>query len=144
MLEGRHVGHLLELLVDGYSLHVDILKVPHHGSDNNVTEGFFRTITADHYVFSGDGEHGNPERNTMEMLFDARAADEFTVYLTYDVEDIDEERKRERKKDGKTWVDRTHSLEAFFQSRRDRQDFKVVEGNGQTPQRVDLLQELDV
>ena len=41
-------------------IHVDLLKVPHHGSANNLDEDFFERITADHYVFSGNGEHGNP------------------------------------------------------------------------------------
>ena len=53
-------------------MHVDLLKVPHHGSANNLDDDFFERITADHYVFSGNGEHGNPERETLEMLFDAR------------------------------------------------------------------------
>ena len=53
-------------------MHVDLLKVPHHGSSNNLDDEFFERITADHYVFSGDGEHGNPERESLEMLLDAR------------------------------------------------------------------------
>ena len=39
---------------------------------NNLDDDFFERITADHYVFSGDGEHGNPERESLEMLFEAR------------------------------------------------------------------------
>src|SRR6185369_13698049 len=50
------------LVGKGEKLHVDILKVPHHGSSNNLDDDFFERITADHYVFSGNGEHGNPER----------------------------------------------------------------------------------
>ena len=53
-------------------MHVDVLKVPHHGSANNLDDDFFERITANHYVFSGDGEHGNPERESLEMLL-ARA-----------------------------------------------------------------------
>ena len=41
--------------------HVDLLKLPHHGSDRNVATEFFRQITADHYVCSGNGQFGNPE-----------------------------------------------------------------------------------
>ena len=36
-------------------LHVDVLKLPHHGSDRNVETDFFRKIVADHYVVSADG-----------------------------------------------------------------------------------------
>lgn len=64
-------------------LHVDLLKIPHHGSDNNVDTDFFRAITADHYVVSGDGEHGNPEVSTFQMISEARGQDVFTIYLTH-------------------------------------------------------------
>ena len=62
----------------GSTLHVDVFKVPHHGSSNNLERGFFERITADHYVFSGNGEYGNPEREALEMLFDARGGADFT------------------------------------------------------------------
>ena len=71
-----------KLLKNG-KIHVDLLKIPHHGSDNNVDTDFFRSITADHYVVSGDGEHGNPEVSTFQMISDARGQDEFTIYLTH-------------------------------------------------------------
>jgi len=71
-----------KLLKNG-KFHVDLLKIPHHGSDNNVATDFFRAVTADHYVVSGDGEHGNPEVATFQMLSDARGQDEFTIHLTH-------------------------------------------------------------
>ena len=55
-------------------MHVDLLKVPHHGSANNLDDDFFERITADHYVFSGDGEHGNPERETHSRCCSTPAA----------------------------------------------------------------------
>ncbi len=65
-------------------IHVDVLKIPHHGSDRNVTPDFFEKITADHYVFSGDGSHHNPESATLEMLAMAtRERDNFTIHFTY-------------------------------------------------------------
>ena len=66
--------------------HLEILKVPHHGSNRNVEVAFFKALPADHYVFSGDGEHGNPDVETFEMLFAARKSDrrKFTIHLTYD------------------------------------------------------------
>lgn len=72
-------------LLTGGKLHVDLIKVQHHGSDRNVTKGFFGKVTADHYVMSGDGiTHGNPDIKTLEMLSAARGQDAYTVYLTYD------------------------------------------------------------
>jgi hypothetical protein len=69
-------------LLAGGAIHVDVLKLPHHGSQRSVDAAFFRTVTADHYVVSGNGRHGNPELATLEMLSDARGDDEFTIELT--------------------------------------------------------------
>ncbi|HEX5703561.1 MAG TPA: hypothetical protein VFX97_10220 [Pyrinomonadaceae bacterium] len=64
------------------TMHVDLLKLPHHGSDRNVETDFFRQITADHYVISADGRHGNPEVSTLQMISEARGKDKYTVHLT--------------------------------------------------------------
>jgi len=81
-------------LLDGDGrLHVDLFKLPHHGSDRNVERSTFSTITADHYVISGDGGHGNPEVDTFRMLFGGREdagvlGQRFTLHLTYDPEEL--------------------------------------------------------
>lgn len=62
--------------------HFDFLKLPHHGSERNVETDFFRRVTADHYLISADGRHGNPEVATLEMISEARDTDDFTVHLT--------------------------------------------------------------
>ena len=50
----RRVPEMAGLLTaSGDTMHVDVLKVPHHGSANNIETTFFRRVTADHYVFSG-------------------------------------------------------------------------------------------
>jgi hypothetical protein len=107
-------------------MHVDLLKVPHHGSANNVAPTFFERITADHYVFSGNGEHGNPERETLEMLLAARRGKPFVLHFTYPIDAIDVERKKdwekERAKEQKrkakkvrpVWSAKKNSLTAFF------------------------------
>jgi hypothetical protein len=81
---GDHILSGLEVngLLAGGKLHVDLLKIPHHGSDHNVSTEFFRQVTADHYVVSGDGKHGNPEIGTLKMLSEARGNARFTLYLT--------------------------------------------------------------
>jgi len=82
---GDHILKAVEdagLLENG-RLHVDLLKMPHHGSDRNVDLGFFQTITADHYVFSGDGGYGNPELATLRMVMGSRTDDGFTLHLTH-------------------------------------------------------------
>ncbi len=74
--------------------HVDILKVPHHGSDRNVEDIFFERITADHYVVSGDGEHGNPER---EMIQRARGDSPYTIHFTFTKNAHTKEKNKKRK-----------------------------------------------
>ena len=69
------------LLKNG-TIHVDLLKVPHHGSARNVTEDFFRRVTADHYVISADGRHHNPDRDMLKMLTAARGGDRYAIHLT--------------------------------------------------------------
>ncbi|MFP5362941.1 MAG: hypothetical protein ACLGI5_09450 [Thermoleophilia bacterium] len=62
--------------------HVDILKLPHHGSIRNMTPEFFARVTADHYLISADGRHGNPETATLELIAASRDDDDFTIHLT--------------------------------------------------------------
>ncbi len=54
------------------TLHVNLLKLPHHGSRRNVSPDFFERITADHYLISADGRYDNPDRETLEILTAAR------------------------------------------------------------------------
>ncbi|MGW1671603.1 hypothetical protein [Streptomyces sp. NPDC002324] len=71
-------------LLDDAPLHVDLLKLPHHGSDRNVEPGFFERIRADHYVVSADGvRHHHPGEDTLRWLVESRAPeDEYVVHLT--------------------------------------------------------------
>lgn len=55
--------------------HVNVLKVQHHGSRNNVSATFWRNITADTYVFTGNGKHNNPHPDVLEALAKERAKD---------------------------------------------------------------------
>lgn len=63
-------------------IHVDVLKVQHHGSNHSVTQDFFERVTADHYVISGNGKHGIPHRDTLVWLSEARRDDPYDVYMT--------------------------------------------------------------
>lgn len=62
--------------------HVNILKLPHHGSIRNLADEFFARVTADHYVISADGHHGNPETETLETIARLRPDDDFEIHLT--------------------------------------------------------------
>lgn len=56
---------------DGH-VHVDLLKVQHHGSENNFSLDFAQRVTADHYLFCGNGGHHNPDLGVVSALLDAR------------------------------------------------------------------------
>lgn len=64
------------------TIHVDLLKFPHHGSNRNMTQGFLETVTADHYVISANGEHDNPDPEIFAWLANARGSDAYTIHLT--------------------------------------------------------------
>ena len=73
------------LLKDG-KIEVDLFKLPHHGSDRNVKAETFRDITARHYLVSANGEHGNPEPATLDMLVEGRREtrnDPYTLHITF-------------------------------------------------------------
>ena len=60
-------------LTDGQGrLHVDVLKIPHHGSENNYSLDFGQKVIADHYVFCGNGSHHNPDVEVINQLLDSR------------------------------------------------------------------------
>jgi hypothetical protein len=118
-------------------LTVDVLKVPHHGSDRNVKREFFDSIIAETYVFSGNGGNGNPDRSTFEMLFAARdKMDAYNVVLTYSVAEIDRKRKAYANSRHKVWDFDADSLEALLGATSQQgYHFKILEG---APRKVEL------
>lgn len=129
------------LLAKGGKLHVELLKVPHHGSAHNLKDDFFQRITAEHYVFSGNGEHGNPERESLEMLFRARGKAAFHIHLTYPVREIDAARKADwEQNEQAAWSPATQGLAALLRKKAPGQKVHIV---GDTrPHVIDLLERL--
>lgn len=64
------------------TVHFDVLKMPHHGSNRNMRADFLKSVTADHYVISANGKDGNPDPEIFEMLAEARGKAAYTVHLT--------------------------------------------------------------
>jgi len=72
-----------KLLDKNGKIEVDILKLPHHGSERDVEVGYFQAIHAKHYVISANGKFDNPDLPTLKMISDARKGDDnFTIWLT--------------------------------------------------------------
>jgi beta-lactamase superfamily II metal-dependent hydrolase len=72
------------LLTPGGTIHVDILKLPHHGSARNCVGELFDRVLADIYVISADGRHHNPDAQTLTWLVDAacRQGRHIEIYAT--------------------------------------------------------------
>jgi len=78
VLEGLEAAGLM---TDGH-IHVNVLKMPHHGSFRDVAPDFFERITADHYVISANGKYDNPDLATLRLLSQVRGGESITVHLT--------------------------------------------------------------
>ena len=70
------------------TVHFDLIKLPHHGSDRNATKTFFKKVTADRYLISADGKNGNPDLATLIWIVEAAHAreQEITIFLTNSTE----------------------------------------------------------
>jgi hypothetical protein len=136
---------LVGFVKKGGKLKVDLLKVPHHGSDNNLEADFFERIIAKHYVFSGNGEHGNPERESLQMLLDARGDDDYEVHLTYPLTEIDAGRKLEwekHHKKGPKWSPAKQSVGALLKKEPAfAKKFRFVEDK--KPHLINLLEKVN-
>ena len=155
ILEGLEFAGALK---QGGSMEVDLLKIPHHGSSNNLDSDFFERLRASHYVFSGNGEHGNPERETMDMLFTARGGEPFTIHLTYPIDEIDaarqadwekeqaKEKTRQRKGGHKPvredWSAARQSIAAFFENTTLANGQRIEVVSESKPHVIDLLDPL--
>jgi beta-lactamase superfamily II metal-dependent hydrolase len=53
-------------------MHVNVLKVQHHGSEHNTHPDFCKAITADRYIFCGNGAHHNPDLNVVKAFINSR------------------------------------------------------------------------
>ena len=51
---------------------MDVLKIQHHGSEHNWHHDFGKRVTANHYVFCGNGAHHNPEIAVVNAVVDSR------------------------------------------------------------------------
>ncbi len=77
-------------------LHVDVLKVQHHGSDRNATRDFFRSLTADTYVLSANGKYGNPDFATLQWIVESARERQrpITLVVTNETESTRELQKK--------------------------------------------------
>ena len=78
LFTGDGLGHdIVELLQKNRMLdkhvkfHVDVLKIPHHGSDRNSSLEFFDIINAKYYIISANGKDDNPSLSTLRWIIES-------------------------------------------------------------------------
>ena len=67
----EHIGKL-DAADKKSGLHVNVLKVQHHASEHNLDLPFCRRVTADDYIFCGNGEHENPDLEVIKAIAASR------------------------------------------------------------------------
>lgn len=98
-------------LLDAQSCyHVDLMKVPHHGSERNTSKDFFDSVTADAYVISANGRDDNPSTRTLQWIIESKRSKNrlIKIYLTNRTENTD---KILHQYDQKKFQYRLHFLE---------------------------------
>ena len=63
-------------------LHVNIFKMPHHGSIRSSNASLLQKVTADHYVISADGSYDNPDTLLLDLLAE-HIKPGATLHMTY-------------------------------------------------------------
>jgi hypothetical protein len=93
LLDGLKMAGLLD---QSGCLHLNILKLSHHGSNRDITEEFFEKVTADTYVVSANGKDGNPDADTLQWLLQAAQKQErkFILVSTNDTKSLKDWRKK--------------------------------------------------
>ena len=71
-----------KLITKKKGIHVDVLKVQHHGAAGNVTEEFCKFVTADHYIFCANGANTNPEKVVLDGFLDYRVGDKASASVS--------------------------------------------------------------
>ena len=131
ILEGLSAAGLLDR---GGRASVDLLHLPHQGSDRNVTRGFFERVLAEGYLLSGDGRYGNPAVETVASMIAGRGDGLYTMYFVNR-----DGGKTSRERDAR--LEHGNRLDAFFAEQRAYQPMyrRVFRSNESGSLIVDLL-----
>ncbi|MFX0210906.1 MAG: ComEC/Rec2 family competence protein [Candidatus Hodarchaeota archaeon] len=90
--------HLIEglretgLLDQNDEIHVDVLKLPHHGSEENVSREFFDKIQAKTYIVSANGKNNNPDLSTLKWLVESAKdrGEDINIFVTNETDSTKE------------------------------------------------------
>lgn len=73
------------------SIKVDVVKISHHGSQNNTSLDLLRRIECDKYLISTNGKsHGHPDLETLARIAIVNTQTQAEIHLNYDLDTIPE------------------------------------------------------
>lgn len=73
------------------SIKVDVVKISHHGSQNNTSLDLLRRIECDKYLISTNGKsYGHPDLETLARIAIVNTQTQAEIYLNYDLDTIPE------------------------------------------------------
>lgn len=78
------IKSLLELKEkENYGMNFDLVKVSHHGSLHNTTMELLNIISSSKWIISGNGEHGNPDVDTIKLILKSNKEIQKQLYFNY-------------------------------------------------------------
>ena len=89
LLDGLEQIGFFDIPPGGSPPRVDVLKLPHHGSNSAANEdklangisGLIERVPAAHYIVSADGQNTNPSHSTLDRIVQANLDTPCTVWL---------------------------------------------------------------
>lgn len=80
----------IQLFRDKLPKEIDVVKLPHHGSEKNISADFIRDTQVSYYILSTDGtKHGHPSKQVIANIL-YRAPGEPKLLKNYDISDLKE------------------------------------------------------
>lgn len=80
----------IQLFQDKLPKEIDVVKLPHHGSEKNISADFIRDTKVSYYILSTDGtKHGHPSKQVIANIL-YTAPGEPKLLKNYDISDLKE------------------------------------------------------
>ena len=78
----------IQLFQDSLPKEIDVVKLPHHGSEKNISADFIRETKVSNYILSTDGKkHGHPSKQVIANIL-YRAPGQPKLLKNYDISDL--------------------------------------------------------
>jgi beta-lactamase superfamily II metal-dependent hydrolase len=90
MLGDAHVETIIEWMDSNQIeiLHIDAIKVSHHGSRHNINADFIKRVVCNNYLISTNGKKHHPDLETLAIISKYSSKPNTNIYINYEIEDI--------------------------------------------------------